>query len=44
MAIVVSSVQSTTEDFLNNCAKEQLLKLVELYNVDVREKTIKGRN
>lgn len=41
MATVDSFVQSPSEELLNCCKKEQLLKLVEHYDVDVGEKRLK---
>lgn len=41
MATVASFVQSPSEDLLGSCTKEQLLKLVEYYDVDIGEKRLK---
>lgn len=38
MATVDAFVQSPSEDFLNSCTREQLLKLAEHYDVDVGDK------
>ena len=41
MASVSSFVQSPTEAILNSCTKDQLLKLVEHYGVDIGDKKLK---
>ena len=42
MASVSSFVQSPTEAILNSCTKDQLLKLVEHYGVDIGDKKLKA--
>lgn len=41
MATVDAFVQSPSEELLNSCTKEELLKLVEHYDVDVGDKELK---
>lgn len=41
MARVDAFVQSPSEELLNSCTKEQLLKLVEQYDVDIGDKRLK---
>ena len=40
MASVSSFVQSPTEAILNSCTKDQLLKLVEHYGIDIGDKKL----
>ena len=41
MATVTGFVQSPLDELLNSCTKEQLLKLVEHYDIDTGEKRLK---
>ena len=41
MATVTSFVKSPSDELLNSCTKEQLLKLTEHYDIDIGEKWLK---
>uniref|UniRef100_A0A671UNG2 SCAN box domain-containing protein n=1 Tax=Sparus aurata TaxID=8175 RepID=A0A671UNG2_SPAAU len=41
MATVTGFIQSPSDELLNSCTKEQLLKLIEHYDIDIGEKRLK---